>query len=332
MVNVSNRTRAILRAAGVLAITAAALQCTNAAAPTGPRPINSPDPSPTGGASKPRPVDPTRTAIPAVEAAVQAARDGAALPTRLVPPPADLRDDRYGPGPTPPCWALRDDPRLLEKCTLFGDGPRGTIALVGDSHAQEWLPAIAWMAERDGWNLVPLWHQGCWPATYDAGRECEEYFRWAEDEVRTLQPDVVLLGGTLTYATQGVIDHTTRGISSLVAAMGPDAGRVVVIGDPPALEFQPDECLLGGGATLATCTSTLSPAQISVYLAAERATTHAGAAFLDTISWFCFERQCPSVVGHTVTYREHDHITATYATERRGLFRDAFIQGVAKAP
>ncbi len=58
---------------------------------------------------------------------------------------------------------------------------------------------------------------------------------------------------------------------------------------------------------------------------------HAGirAAFIDTIGWFCFENQCPMVVGHAITYRDNYHISTTYALELRQLFRDAFTQALA---
>ena len=50
---------------------------------------------------------------------------------------------------------------------------------------------------------------------------------------------------------------------------------------------------------------------------------------MDTIGWFCFQGQCPMVVGHTVTFRDNDHITQTYALELRGLFHDALTRALS---
>jgi hypothetical protein len=97
----------------------------------------------------------------------------------------------------------------------------------------------------------------------------------------------------------------------------------------PALGDQPVDCLLARDATLAKCTWTLAHEQVSVYEDAARAAASSGAAFLDTIGWFCFENHCPMVIGRTVTYRDNDHITKTYATELRGLFRDAFTRALS---
>jgi len=238
-----------------------------------------------------------------------------------------LLHDEYPP--IPYCWGLRHESRHLDKCTLFAGGAKGTIVLIGDSHAREWLTAIAWMAKRDGWTVVPLWHKGCWPATYGAGRECQRFVRWSERQVRALRPDVVLIGGELRFVTDQSIRQTTAGITSLVAAVGPYASHVVVIGDPPALGFQPTDCLGTRHATLRTCTWKLTDDQISVYQDAERAATQGGAVFLDTLGWFCYQKQCPAVVGHTVTYRENDHISQSYGKELRGLFRAAFVRAVS---
>jgi hypothetical protein len=119
-----------------------------------------------------------------------------------------------------------------------------------------------------------------------------------------------------------------RGISKLVAAVKPSADHVVVMGDPPSLVFQPVDCLGAEGATLGTCTHKLSAVQTSAYESARQAATDAGAAFMETIGWFCYEQQCPAVVGHTEPYRISDHITQTYALELRALFRSALMRAL----
>jgi hypothetical protein len=148
--------------------------------------------------------------------------------------------------------------------------------------------------------------------------------------VELLHPDVVLIGGHLRVLSPEAMRSSVDGIGYLVDAMKPFAEEVVVIGDPPVQDREPVDCLLAHDATLATCTGTLSNGQLSMYEDAASVTQSGGGAFLDTIGWFCFEDRCPMVIGHTIAYRDTDHITKTYALELRELFRDAFTRALSR--
>jgi hypothetical protein len=271
--------------------------------------------------------DPTQRAIPAVVAAVKAARRGAPIPSPLIPPLPHLLHDEAPP--VVDCWDLRHEPHHLERCILV-NGTRGTIVLIGDSHAKEWQTPLSRVARKDGWRLIQLWHTGCWPTTYRAGGECATFIRWAVEQVRRLRPDVALFGGAFKYTTPKAIRGTAGNVAWLVAELTPYARHVALIGDPPALHFQPTSCLGSPGATMRTCTSKLSTAQIAVYMAAEHAARDAGAAFLNTIGWFCYDRECPEVVGHTATYREDDHMSHSYAKVLGYRFHFAFVHAIPK--
>ena len=73
-----------------------------------------------------------------------------------------------------------------------------------------------------------------------------------------------------------------------------------------------------------TCTARLLDAQVDAYAAADDAIRDGGGIFLDTDGWFCFERQCPAVVGHRVTHRVSDHMTHSYGETLGDLFREEF--------
>ena len=285
-------------------------------------PTDVPSTSGTSSGSPTPTAPPTQSSIPAVVAAVESARRGAPIPAHLIPPLGDIRYDQYPPIPN--CWGMRNEPGHLAKCSLFTSGSRGTIVLIGDSHGRSWLTPLSWMARRNGWTVVPLWHPGCWPAAYFANGECETFARWAGKQVRVLRPDVVLVAGNFPYGNSRSIPKTTDGVAGLFSTIRPFARHVILIGDPPSLRFDPTACLSAPHSTLRTCTATLLPAQVAAYEAAGAAAMRAGGGFIDTAGWFCFDKECPAVVGRTVTHRVKDHITHSYGATLVELFRSAF--------
>jgi peptidoglycan/LPS O-acetylase OafA/YrhL len=287
--------------------------------------------SPEPGSSGPSPgaSDPGSVAsgpIPAVVAAVEAAGQGAPLPEGLNPPVARLLKDKFDP-PSGDCFAQRGQGQNQQVCSVFTGSVSKTMVVFGDSHARQWLPAIIWTALQGGWSIVPLVELGCGPSRYDD--QCASYVDWAVGQVRGVRPDVVLIGGEFMFEPVELVQSSVTGIAALVDAVTPYTDRVVVIGDPPSQGQQPVDCLLARHATMATCARSLTPDQRRVYASVARVTRRRGAAFIDTLGWFCSGNLCPMVIGNTVAYRDPTHITRTYALELRELFRQAFDRAVA---
>ena len=72
------------------------------------------------------------------------------------------------------------------------------------------------------------------------------------------------------------------------------------------------------------CSMNPTPAQLDLASALKGAAQGAGARYIDTTPWFCYQSTCPMVVGHTIVYVDPGHVTATYASELDGVFRAAF--------
>jgi len=82
---------------------------------------------------------------------------------------------------------------------------------------------------------------------------------------------------------------------------------------------------------MATCTTRWPPATLRSYDRVAATTRQLGIGFIATRGFFCFERQCPAVIGHTVAYWDNSHITAAYAVQIAGAFRTAFLRAAASA-
>jgi hypothetical protein len=126
-----------------------------------------------------------------------------------------------------------------------------------------------------------------------------------------------------------------RGVSSLVSSSARFSARVVVVGDSPHQVHDPTNCLLAGGATMRSCTTTADRYVLGADKAIAAAARQRRQAFVDTRGWFCAHGNrdrgtylCPLVVNRTITFIDHGHVSQTYAQELVAPFRAAFLRAL----
>jgi len=323
----TGRTAVIVWPATVAASLAVALGLTQVVQPAQAGPIATPQLT---FAPTKKPAAPP--SLPAVKAAVAAAKHSKPIPQPLTPPLDQLMSDHYA---VPAGCDATDGQTTETVCSLpQGTTASKTIVAFGDSHLEEWLPAILSMATKDGWKVVPFIKQGCtpprWVRAYGKA-ECLTWYRWATQKANSLHPDVAIIGGAIETGLGGgprLRTDDVAAISKLAKILGKSAKTTMVIGDPPSQSGQPVDCLAASGANMKTCTHKLSADQISIYAQMKAAAKSAHAGWIETRGWFCYQSLCPQVVGHTITYLDHSHITQTYATQLMTVFRKAFRQAL----
>jgi hypothetical protein len=260
---------------------------------------------------------------------VLAAENGREIPADLEPPLLDLDDDRPDVGECE-YFAINEDRPLCPRGDP--DGAR-TLVLIGDSHARQWIPALDELARRHGYTAYYLVREGC-PASdvtpwlnNDTGPavKCEAFQDWAVAQVEMLGADIVVLGsqanpnGYEGEDGEHVTDLDTRvrmyaeGMTSQVSRLAPLTDRVVLIGDPPDLTFDPGRCLSARDASLAKCLSPGDATAMRFADALRDGALAAGAEFVRTSQWFCADGKCPSVIGSYVARRDKAHVSVSYA-------------------
>ncbi len=268
--------------------------------------------------------------LPAVVAAVAAARRHAPIPAGLTPVVSELLNinnpdvEYVFPGG---CAPATDAQTTSQVCALGATASRRTIVLFGDSHAQMWLLTILQLAQQDGSVIRPLVKSGCAPYTWVsqyAPAACRAWYHWAVGRAQAIHPAVLLIGGSYGGVQGLSADAEQNGIVDLATAMKRHAQRVVLIADDDAIDRQPVDCLLAPGATMATCTVRRTQADFQLNDDLARAARFDGFAVIATRGWFCYQYECPMVVGQTIVYRDLAHITRTYALDLYAPFRAAF--------
>ena len=271
---------------------------------------------------------PARTAwkaLPAVAAAVAAAKRNAALPWPLTPPVGSLRGDFYE---FPKGCGARQGQTTSRICRLGEPGAAKTLVVFGDSHAEMWMPAVLRMAHRDTWAVVPFVKVGCVPSSWThRSWPCGVWYRWAINRAAALHPQASLLVGS--WAGNRTPAAAVKGMAALMADARRFSASTIVVGDSPHQHRNPVDCLLARGATMRTCASraTLAELQTDAAVAASAAKQRVG--FMNVTGWFCGRASsvavlCPLVVNRTIGWIDQGHISATYGGELATPFRNAF--------
>jgi hypothetical protein len=212
-------------------------------------------------------------------------------------------------------------------CPVGQSSSPKTLVVIGDSHAQMWMPAILRLANRDGWAVLPLLRPGCTPDTWTEPRglaACRPWYRWATAQVQRLRPRVTVVSGALSGTEGAVARAAERGMLAMAKALKASSGRVVVIGDAPGLRLSPIDCLLARNASMSLCTTTWPSHRLRAYDRVAAGSRALGVGFIDTRGWFCFQHQCPTVITRTITYRDYRHLTVAYALRLAWAFRASF--------
>lgn len=229
----------------------------------------------------------------------------------------------------PPCFATGEQ---VASCS-FGD-PRSRIrvALIGDSHAAQWEPALKEIAERRGWNLTLYLKTNC--AFADVRRSaayasCDVWSQNVSKRLAQAVPFNVVL--TSFFADNMNIEIHNRSLTEAAAKRGfQDAWKplvdrgstVIVLRDIPHMLSSTTVCVATSGDSR-RCDVPRSAATAAPDLEYDAAGGLRGVLRLDLTHVFCGISTCDAVIGGVAVRTDPYHMTKTYAaTTTPYLFAD----------
>jgi len=259
-----------------------------------------------------------------VQASVEAAENHVAIPGNLNPGLVKLNQNRADVGDCDYTYAIH---RLCERGTV---GAEKTMILFGDSHARHWIPTLEKIAEREGYATYYLVKPGCNSAQMTPALsegvvdDCLQWRDWSIDQIKDLQPDIVVLAGDVPDAMydddgdrindrEALSQAYSDGLVETIDMIGDAATQKVIIGDVPGVDIHPVDCLADTDHDMSDCTFSPDRVDRLELAAAKRAAEIADATYIDPMPWFCADNLCPTVVGSTIVYRDLNHVTPEYA-------------------
>ncbi len=245
-------------------------------------------------------------------------------------PFAAARDD----GMAHDCWGS-----LLENATapcIFGDKTsQTTVVLLGDSHAEHWLPAVDRIGRERHWKIVAMVKPACPVADMPelvnarlkrAYAECTSWRRMMLRRIVAMHPSIAILSSWDHYMPpdgngsewQVTPASWRRGLRRTYSKLSSAGINTVVIRGTPRPGFDPPACLsraASGAPFKRRCdydrAESLHPPAIAAQNDAARGLDHI--AFVDVNDRICPTARCSVVQRGSIVYRDDGHLTATFS-------------------
>jgi hypothetical protein len=208
-----------------------------------------------------------------------------------------------------------------------------TIALVGDSHAAHWFPAVEAIAKAHGWRLLTFTKASCVfvdlpiysPILKRQYTECEAWRPLVVERLVAAKPDLTIVSSDRWLPTSIKADSDlTRQGEAMARLLNQIPGAIAIIGDTPASRVDVPVCLSQHSADITRCATPRIEAFGRQKLVRERAAAKAAnATVVDLSDAICPGDPCQAVIGDTIVQRDDHHLTATFSASLAGLLEAA---------
>ena len=263
------------------------------------------------------PVDPAAELVPAVELA------------------GDDKSDAYEDG----CFT--NGPYEDRNSCTYGSGET-RVALVGNSHAGHWLPALQVLAEKNDWTITTFLVSSC--AVSDARQAfavestsdaCLEYGQWVQEQTSGDRFDLVITSERQAVAVAGETLATSKpkavaGYVSYLRRWAEDGTKVLVIKDPTFPGIDIPDCLAENPDDHASCSAPRAEWIIDDPLVA--AVAEVDSPLVTSVSFddlVCGPTTCGGAIGGVVAYFDNSHLSATYVTTMAPFMEKPILTALA---
>ncbi|WP_240051256.1 acyltransferase family protein [Pseudonocardia sp. EV170527-09] len=218
----------------------------------------------------------------------------------------------------------------LEVCTVPAPDPETserTVAVVGDSHAQQYAAALAVIAEQRNWSMVGMFRGACPMSvrseTVADDQGCTDWNAAVHDQLVEMHPDAVL-----TLASRdvrpGLHEQTPEGFVQAWQRLDAAGIPVVAVRDNPRFDFNVVDCVATQGRGAPDC----DVDRHTLYQPYPPWSVVPGVppnvVFADVSDGICDPALCRSEVGNVLVYMDDNHLTATYAETLAPTLATAF--------
>ncbi len=249
---------------------------------------------------------------------------------RIVPAPVDAATDKsmayQAVSGKKDCFSYLPSFRQV-RCTFGDEDSDVEIALVGNSHAGQWVTALDRLADKYHWRVTTYLASQCAASqtaqTFggaDYSEACENWVRRSTRAVERSKPDMVFYTNRISVGAEGKTYEESlpiyeEGMKTVLQSWHEAGLKVMVLHDTPAPGESIPDCLAANADDMSACDGSREdwiapePAKGAV-----RDIDDPRIRFVDLNDHVCGDEVCKAVTGGVVTYFDGSHLTATYVS------------------
>ncbi|MFE7745978.1 acyltransferase family protein [Nocardia sp. NPDC057455] len=214
------------------------------------------------------------------------------------------------------------DTRHVLTCTYGDANAERTVAVVGSSHAEHWVPALDLLAREHAFRVEVYLKMGC-PLTVaaepmykgEANPDCRDWSVEVIDRLAVERPEWVFT--TATRPRDGAGDETPGDYLDVWARLADRGLNMLAIRDTPWLRrdgvrYRAIDCLAQQGDRI-SCGMPRAAALDEVNPALEFAASFPNVFPVDLSDALCGRDVCAVTEGNILIYHDEHHLTASYS-------------------
>lgn len=214
------------------------------------------------------------------------------------------------------CQVQRETDNTAFTTCEFGNAtnPSLEVAVLGDSHANQWTPALAEIARRRNWHVTTYTKGRCAFAFDLGGASCRTFNTNVMAKLRERHVKLVITSAAsgIGYGQNATVEEAVPKFVSTWNELSQDGINVLVIADNP----QPRKAGIDDPAGYVAAGNWFRfplAAGLRYDDALVPAAKQSGVPLVDMNSWICIQSVCDAVIGGVLVYRDSGHLTSTYA-------------------